>query len=116
MKLALLAFLMLPLVMLGGAAMSLLLPAGLASVSNAGPHGLSQLLYAWSSATGNNGSAFAGITADTPFLDTGLGIAMLLGRYAVIVPVLAIAGAIAAKPKMPESAGTSRRTARCLSA
>jgi K+-transporting ATPase ATPase A chain len=105
-KLALLAFLMLPLVILGGTALSLVLPAGLASVSNAGPHGLSQLLYTWSSATGNNGSAFAGITADTPFLDTGLGIAMLLGRYAVVVPVLAISGAVAAKPKMPESAGT----------
>ena len=105
-KLAMLAFLMLPLLMLGGTATALVLPAGLASVSNAGPHGLSQLLYAWTSATGNNGSAFAGITADTTFLDIGLGIAMLLGRYAVIVPVLAIAGAIAAKPKMPESAGT----------
>ncbi len=105
-KLGLLAFLMLPLVMLGGTALSLVLPAGLASISNGGPHGLSQLLYAWSSAAGNNGSAFAGITADTAFLDIGLGVAMVLGRYAVIVPVLAIAGAIAAKPKMPESAGT----------
>jgi K+-transporting ATPase ATPase A chain len=105
-RLAMLAFLMLPLLMLGGSALSLVIPAGLASISNAGPHGLSQLLYAWTSTTGNNGSAFAGITADTPFLDTALGIAMLLGRYAVIVPVLAIAGAVAAKPKMPESAGT----------
>jgi K+-transporting ATPase ATPase A chain len=105
-RLALLAFLMLPLLMLGGSALSLVIPAGLASISNAGPHGLTQLLYAWTSTTGNNGSAFAGIAADTPFLDTALGIAMLLGRYAVIVPVLAIAGAVAAKPKMPESAGT----------
>jgi K+-transporting ATPase ATPase A chain len=105
-QLALLAFLMLPLLMLGGTAVSLVVPAGLASISNAGPHGLTQLLYAWSSTTGNNGSAFGGITADTMFLDVGSGIAMLLGRYAVIVPVLAIAGAVAAKPKMPESAGT----------
>jgi K+-transporting ATPase ATPase A chain len=105
-RLAMLAFLMLPLLMLGGTALSLVLPVGLASISNGGPHGLSQLMYAWTSATGNNGSAFAGITADTLFLDTGLGIAMLLGRYAIIVPVLAIAGAVAAKPKMPESAGT----------
>jgi K+-transporting ATPase ATPase A chain len=105
-RLAMLAFLILPLLMLGGTAISVVLAAGLASISNAGPHGLSQLLYAWTSTTGNNGSAFAGITADTAFLDVGLGIAMLLGRYAIIVPVLAIAGAIAAKPKMPESAGT----------
>jgi K+-transporting ATPase ATPase A chain len=105
-RLAMLAFLILPLLMLGGTAISVVLAVGLASISNAGPHGLSQLLYAWTSATGNNGSAFAGITADTAFLDVGLGIAMLVGRYAIIVPVLAIAGAIAAKPKMAESAGT----------
>ncbi len=64
------------------------------------------MLYAFSSATGNNGSAFAGITADTPFLDYGLGICMLLGRFAFLVPVLAIAGSLAAKPKLPPSAGT----------
>jgi K+-transporting ATPase ATPase A chain len=95
-----------PLLMLGGSALSLVIHAGLASIPNTGPHGLTQLLYAWTSATGNNGSVFAGITADTAFLDTALGIAMLVGRYAVIVLVLAIAGAVAAKPKMAESTGT----------
>jgi K+-transporting ATPase ATPase A chain len=105
-RLALLAFLILPLLMLGGAALAVVLPVGLSSVSNAGPHGLSQMLYAWSSTTGNNGSAFAGLTADTLFLDTGLGLAMMLGRYAFIIPVLAIAGAIGRKPKMAESIGT----------
>jgi K+-transporting ATPase ATPase A chain len=64
------------------------------------------MLYAFSSATGNNGSAFAGLTADTPLLDYGLGICMLLGRFAFMVPVLAIAGSLAAKPKLGESAGT----------
>ena len=105
-KLAMLAVLILPLCILGGTALSLVTESGNASLSNAGPHGLSEMLYAWSSATGNNGSAFAGITADTPLLDYGLGIAMLLGRFAFLVPVLAIAGSLAAKPKLPESPGT----------
>ena len=64
------------------------------------------MLYAFTSATGNNGSAFGGLTADTPWLDTTLGIAMLLGRFGYLVPVLAIAGSLAAKPKLPPSAGT----------
>jgi potassium-transporting ATPase potassium-binding subunit len=105
-KLAMLAVLILPLCILGGAAVSLVLPSGLASLANAGPHGLSEMLYAWSSATGNNGSAFAGISADTDLLDYGLGVAMLLGRFAYLIPVLAIAGSLAAKPKLPEGAGT----------
>ena len=105
-KLAMLAVLILPLCMLSGTAISLVLPSGLASLANAGPHGLSEMLYAWTSATANNGSAFAGLSADTPLLDYGLAAAMLLGRFAFLVPVLAIAGSLAAKPKLPPSAGT----------
>ena len=105
-KLAMLAVLILPLCILCGTAFSLVTDSGTASLSNAGPHGLSEMLYAWTSATGNNGSAFAGLSADTPLLDYGLGAAMLLGRFAFLVPVLAIAGSLAAKPKLPEGAGT----------
>jgi len=105
-KLAMLAVLILPLCILGGTALCLVLPDGVSSLANAGPHGLSEMLYAFSSATGNNGSAFAGLTADTPLLDYGLGMCMLLGRFAFLVPVLAIAGSLAAKPKLPPSAGT----------
>ena len=105
-KLAMLAVLILPFCILGGTAISLVTESGTGSLSNAGPHGLSQMLYAWTSATANNGSAFAGISADTPLLDYGLGVAMLLGRFAFLVPVLAIAGSLAAKPKLPPGAGT----------
>ena len=105
-KLAMLAVLILPLCILGGTAISLNLESGVAALANAGPHGLSEMLYAWSSATGNNGSAFAGLSADIPLLDYGLGIAMLLGRFGYLVPVLAIAGSLAAKPKLPPGAGT----------
>ena len=105
-KLAMLAVLILPLCILSGTAISLVVEAGTSSLSNAGPHGLSEMLYAYTSATGNNGSAFAGLTADTPLLDYGLGVCMLLGRYAFMIPVLAIAGSLAAKPKLPESSGT----------
>ena len=105
-KLAMLAVLILPLCILSGTALCLVLPDGVSSLANAGPHGLSEMLYAFSSATGNNGSAFAGLTADTPLLDYGLGICMLLGRFAFMIPVLAIAGSLAAKPKLAESAGT----------
>ncbi len=105
-KLAMLAVLILPLCILSGTALCLVLPDGVGTLSNAGPHGLSEMLYAFSSATGNNGSAFAGLTADIPLLDYGLGICMLLGRFAFMVPVLAIAGSLAAKPKLGESGGT----------
>ncbi len=105
-KLAMLAVLILPLSILGGTAVSLVTESGTGSLSNAGPHGLSQMLYAWTSATANNGSAFAGISADTNLLDYGLALAMLLGRFAFLVPVLAIGGSLAAKPKLPPSAGT----------
>ena len=105
-KLAMLAVLILPISILGFAALSLVVPAATASLGNAGPHGLSEMLYAFTSATGNNGSAFAGLTADTPWLDTTLGIAMLLGRFAFLIPVLAIAGSLAEKVKVPGSSGT----------
>jgi K+-transporting ATPase ATPase A chain len=105
-KLAMLTVLIVPFCILGFSAVSAVLPAALASVQEAGPHGLSELLYAYSSAAGNNGSAFGGLTANTPWMNTTLGIAMLLGRYAVIVPVLAIAGSLASKPKLPPSSGS----------
>ncbi len=105
-KLAMLAVLILPLSILGLAALSLVVPSALASLGNAGPHGLSEMLYAFTSATGNNGSAFAGLSADTPWLDTTLGIAMLLGRYAFLIPVMALAGSLAEKVKVPPSSGT----------
>ena len=105
-KLAMLAVLVLPVFILGFTAVSLVMPSAVASLANAGPHGLSEMLYAFSSAAGNNGSAFGGLTADTPWFDTTMGLAMLFGRYGVIVPAMAIAGSIGAKVKAPESAGT----------
>jgi K+-transporting ATPase ATPase A chain len=105
-KLAMLGVLILTLFILAGAGFSLLTASGTASLANAGPHGLSEMLYAWSSATENNGSAMAGISADTPLLDYGLGSAMLFGRFAFMIPILAIAGLIAAKPKLAAGSGT----------
>jgi K+-transporting ATPase ATPase A chain len=105
-KLAMLGVLILTLFILAGAGFSLLTASGLGSLANAGPHGLSEMLYAWSSATENNGSAFGGLSADTPLLDYGLGAAMLFGRFAFMIPILAIAGSLAAKPKLGASAGT----------
>ena len=106
MKFAMLAVLILPLVILGFTAVSAMLPFAVASVGTAGPHGLSEILYAYTSAAGNNGSAFGGLTGNTPWYNTTLGIAMLLGRFAYVVPVMAIAGSLAAKVKTPASAGT----------
>jgi len=106
MKLAILALLILPLAILGFTAISAMIPAGLAGLLNAGPHGLSEILYAFSSAAGNNGSAFAGLTANAPWYDTTLGIAMFMGRFGYLVPVMAIAGSLAAKTKLAPSAGT----------
>jgi len=106
MKLAVLAILVLPLVILGFTAISAMLPAALASLANSGPHGLSEILYDFSSAAGNNGSAFAGLNANTPWFDTTLGIAMALGRFAYVVPVMAIAGSLAAKKKIPQTQGS----------
>ncbi len=105
-KLAVLAFLSMPVGVLMFSALSAVLPAAVASIQNPGPHGLSEILYAYSSATGNNGSAFAGFNAAAPFHATLQGIAMLLGRYAFIVPTLAIAGSLGAKRTVPVSAGT----------
>jgi K+-transporting ATPase ATPase A chain len=105
-KLAVLAIAILPLCILGFTALSAVLPQGLAGPLNKGPHGFSEILYAYSSATGNNGSAFAGLTAGTPFYNGLLGVAMWLGRFFMIVPVLAIAGSLAAKKYTPESAGS----------
>lgn len=106
MKFAMLAVLILPLVILGFTAVSALLPAAVASMGNAGPHGLSEILYAYTSATANNGSAFGGLSGNTVWYNTTLGIAMLLGRFAYIVPVMAIAGSLAAKVRALASAGT----------
>jgi len=105
-KFAMLAVLILPISILGFSAVASVLPIALEGLLNKGPRGLSEILYAYSSATGNNGSAFAGLTANAPWWNITLGIAMLLGRFAYIVPVLAIAGAIAAKPKLAPTAGT----------
>ncbi|HTK34488.1 MAG TPA: potassium-transporting ATPase subunit KdpA [Caulobacteraceae bacterium] len=105
-KFAMLAVLILPLSILGFAAVAAVLPMALKGLENSGPHGLSEILYAYTSATGNNGSAFAGLSANTPYWNATLGVAMLLGRFAYIVPVMAIAGSLAAKPKLAASAGT----------
>ena len=106
MKLAMLAVLILPLAILGFSSVSAMLPAALASIANSGPHGLSEILYAYSSAAGNNGSAFAGLSANTPWYNVTLAIAMVLGRFGYVVPVMAIAGSLAAKKKAQASAGT----------
>ncbi|RYY23856.1 MAG: potassium-transporting ATPase subunit KdpA [Sphingomonadales bacterium] len=105
-KLAVLAIAILPLVILGFTALSAVLPQGLAGPLNKGPHGFTEILYAYSSAAGNNGSAFAGLSAGTPFYNGLLGVAMWFGRFFVIVPVLAIAGSLAAKRYIPASAGS----------
>jgi len=106
MKHAMLALLILPLSILGFSAAAAVLPAALSSLANAGPHGLSEILYAYSSATGNNGSAFAGLSANTPWYNITLGLAMMLGRFAYVVPVMAIAGSLVGKIRVKESEGT----------
>jgi K+-transporting ATPase ATPase A chain len=105
-KLAVLAIVVLPLCILGGTALSSVLPAGLAGPLNKGPHGFSEILYAFTSATGNNGSAFAGLSANTPYYNGLLAVAMWIGRFFMMVPVLAIAGALAQKKYTPETAGS----------
>lgn len=105
-KLAVLAIAILPLCILGFTAISAVLPAGLAGPLNKGPHGFTEILYAYSSGTGNNGSAFAGLTAGTPFYNGLLSVAMWIGRFFMIVPALAIAGSLAAKKYTPETAGS----------
>ncbi len=105
-KLAVLAIAVLPLIILGFTAISSVLEQGLAGPLNKGPHGFSEILYAFTSAVGNNGSAFAGLTANTPYYNAMLGVAMWIGRFFIIVPMLAIAGSLAAKKHIPESTGS----------
>jgi K+-transporting ATPase ATPase A chain len=106
MKMVSLAILVLPLSILGFTALALLWPGALNSLNNRGPHGLTEILYAYSSGTGNNGSAFAGLNANTPFYNLTLGLAMIIGRFAFIVPMMALAGSLAAKRRAAATAGT----------
>jgi K+-transporting ATPase ATPase A chain len=106
MKMIAIAILVTPVLVLAGTAIAVMTAAGTAGIFNPGPHGFSEVLYALSSAANNNGSAFAGLSANTPFYNTLLAMAMWVGRFAVIVPVLAIAGSLAAKKRLPVHAGT----------
>jgi K+-transporting ATPase ATPase A chain len=106
MKMASVAILVMPLIVLVGTAVAASVDAGKAGVANPGAHGFSEILYAFSSAGNNNGSAFAGLSANTPFYNVALGLAMWFGRFWPIVAVLAIAGALARKARLPASAGT----------
>jgi K+-transporting ATPase ATPase A chain len=107
MKMASLMILIPVMVVLIGTAIAVVHPSGLATIWNTGgPHGFSEVLYAFSSAGNNNGSAFAGLGANTPFYNTALGIAMLFARYWLAIPALAIAGSLASKKKVPTSSGT----------
>ncbi|MBB3965355.1 K+-transporting ATPase ATPase A chain [Rhizobium metallidurans] len=106
MKMAVLAILCLPLAMLVFTAIASVLPSAVASVGTAGPHGFSEILYAYTSAAANNGSAFGGLTGNTPWYNITLGLGMLMGRFLVIIPALAIAGSLIAKKTVPASAGT----------
>lgn len=105
-KMTALAIIVLPFSMLGFSALATALPMGVSSIANQGPHGFSEILYAFSSATANNGSAFGGLTGNTPFYNVTLGLAMLIGRFAMIVPMLAVAGSLARKKKVAASVGT----------
>jgi len=105
-KMAMLALLVLAVDILGFTAWAVVSPWGLAGLNNTGPHGLSEILYAYSSCTGNNGSAFAGLSANTPWYNTTLGLAMFIGRFLMIVPIMALAGSLAQKKLVPVSAGT----------
>jgi len=106
MKMASVAILLPPLVVLVGTAIAVMVEPGKAGIANPAAHGYSEILYAFSSAGNNNGSAFAGLSANTPFYNTALGFAMLFARYWLLVPVLAIAGSLAAKKTVPPSPGT----------
>jgi K+-transporting ATPase ATPase A chain len=105
-KLALLSVLILTLCILGFSAAASILPAGLSSLVNKGPHGFTEMLYAFTSGAGNNGSAFAGLNANTLFYNVTLGVDMFFGRFFMLIPILGIAGSLAAKKRVPESAGT----------
>lgn len=106
MKMTALIILIIPLLVLGGSAISLVTSAGLAGLSNPSAHGLSEVLYAFTSAANNNGSAFGGLNTNTPYYNLMLGVAIFIGRFAVIIPVLAIAGSLATKRKLAVTAGT----------
>ena len=106
MKLAMLYALIFPLIVLGFSAWSAVMPYGVSSLNNSGPHGLMEILYAYSSGAGNNGSAYAGLNANTPWYNVSLGIDMLAGRFLMIVPALGIAGSMVGKKVVPPSAGT----------
>jgi len=106
-QMSMLYLLIFPLIILGFSSVSVLMPnLGLSSLTNHGPHGLSEILYAYTSATGNNGSAFAGLSANTHWYNYSLGVAMFFGRFMMIVPMLAVAGNLARKKIVPASAGT----------
>jgi potassium-transporting ATPase potassium-binding subunit len=105
-KMAMLAVLILPLMYLGWTAVATVVPAAVAATNNAGPHGFSEILYLYTSSTGNNGSAFAGISANTLFYNLTGAVAMFIGRFWMIIPAMAIAGSLAAKKSVPPSAGT----------
>ena len=105
-KVAALAILIPAALLLGFTAWATISPWGIAGLSNGGPHGFSEILYAFTSAINNNGSAFAGLSANTPWYNTTLGLAMLCGRFFVIIPVLALAGNLAGKKTVPQSAGS----------
>ena len=105
-KMAMLAILVLPLMYLGWTAVAVVLPSAVASMANAGPHGFTEVLYAFTSATGNNGSAFGGLTGNTFFYNLTLASSMFVGRFFMIVPAMAMAGSLAAKKSIPPSAGT----------
>ena len=114
-KMAMLAILILPLMILGFTAVAVVYPPAVASMNNAGPHGFSEVLYAYSSQTGNNGSAFAGLSGNTLFYNLTGAVAMFVGRFWMIIPAMAIAGSLAQKKVIAASSGTSPRPARCSS-
>jgi K+-transporting ATPase ATPase A chain len=105
-KMAMLAILVLPLMYLGWTAVAVVVPSAVASMNNPGPHGFTEVLYAYTSQTGNNGSAFAGLNGNTLFYNVTGAVAMFVGRFLMIVPAMAIAGSLAAKKSIPASAGT----------
>jgi K+-transporting ATPase ATPase A chain len=105
-KMAMLAILVLPLMYLGWTAVAVVYPTATASMGNSGPHGFAEVLYAYTSSTANNGSAFGGLTGNIPFYNVTGAVAMLVGRFWMIIPAMAIAGSLAAKKSVPASVGT----------
>jgi K+-transporting ATPase ATPase A chain len=105
-KMAMLALLVLPLMYLGWTAVAMMVPSAVAAIGNPGPHGFTEVLYAYVSQVGNNGSAFAGLSSNTPFYNLSGAVAMFVGRFLMIIPAMAIAGSLAAKKSIPPSSGT----------